>query len=190
MANLPNCAGSLAGSDGGGGGPGRFDDDPFEAMDMVRGGIGTFSYGELERLLAAPGDARDTDTQSGSSVLGNGFDGRCGLRLIGCPWRPVGMGMCARAACLLSSHHFCRSELAAGSPASSDSNPMRSSSSVSRSPPSTEPPPAPASPSSALRRSYRSPLMASRRRSLTMLTVHSNVPYTGRWSEKRSGAEL
>lgn len=166
---------------------GRLDDEPVDAIDMVRGGgIGTFSYGELDRLLATPGEARDTDTQSGSSVLGNGFDGRCGFRLIGCPLRPVGMGMCARAVCLLSSHHFCRSELAAGSPGSSDSKPMRSSSSVSRSP-STEPP---VSPSSALRRSYSSALMASRRRSLTMLTVHSNVPYTGRWSEKRSGAEL
>lgn len=45
------------------------------------------------------------------------------------------------------------------------------------------------SPMSALRRSYSSLLMPSRRFSSTMLTVQSNVAYTGRWSEKRSGAE-
>lgn len=133
----------------------------------------------------ADADARDTVTQSGSFVLPNGFDGRFGLSTIGCPFRPFGICTLAFAGCLLSSHHFCRSELAAGRPGSTASYPNRSSSSDS--PPSAMC--AVVSPISAFRRWYSSLLIADRRFSSTILTVQSNVAYTGLWSENCSGAE-
>lgn len=114
-------------------------------------GMGIFSYGELERL-DTPGDALDTDTQSGSSVILNGFDGRFGFSATGCPFRLLGMGICARAGCLLSNHHRFRSELAGGKPGSIASYPIKSSSSVS-SPSATL---AVVSPSSAFLRAYSS----------------------------------
>jgi len=178
----PTLAGSFPASYGGG----SFLAIALGGCICIGLGSGTFSYGELDMLdRDAPGEPRGMLTQSGSSLCPNGFDGRFGLRAIGCPSRPFGTDTCARAGCLLSSHHFWRSELAGGSPGSMESYPIRSSSSDS-SPTSAC---AVGSPTSALRRVYSSWLMDSRRSSLTMLTLHSNVAYTGLWSENRSGAE-
>jgi hypothetical protein len=70
---------------------------------------------------------RGTVTQSGSSVGMYGFDGRLGFGI-----RPCCGGLRAdRAGCPLSSHHFLLSELAGGKPASIESYPIKSSSSVS-----------------------------------------------------------
>lgn len=70
---------------------------------------------------------RGTVTQSGSSVGVYGFDGRLGFGI-----RPFCGGLISeRAGCPLSSHHFLLSELAGGSPASIESYPIKSSSSVS-----------------------------------------------------------
>jgi hypothetical protein len=70
---------------------------------------------------------RGTVTQSGSSVGVYGFDGRLRFGI-----RPCCGGLRAdRAGCPLSSHHFLLSELAGGRPASIESYPIKSSSSVS-----------------------------------------------------------
>jgi hypothetical protein len=82
----------------------------------------TFSNGELDMLDR---DAFDDDLgieiQSGSSVRPKGFEGRLGLSPTACPFLGLGTGTAARAGCLLSSHHFWRSELAGGSPGSIES---------------------------------------------------------------------
>lgn len=70
---------------------------------------------------------RWTLTQSGSSLVVNGFDTRFGLGM-----KPM-LGGCKvdRAGMPLSSHHLRLSELAGGRPGSMDSYPFKSSSSVS-----------------------------------------------------------
>lgn len=90
-----------------------------DAVLFIIFGSITFSYGELEKLENdALEEDRETDIQSCSSLCPNGLDGRFGLSVIGTPSRPFGTGTWARAGCLLSSHHFCRSELAGGRPGS------------------------------------------------------------------------
>jgi hypothetical protein len=70
---------------------------------------------------------RGTVTQSGSSVGVYGFEGRLGFGITPC----CGGLRAERAGCPLSNHHFLLSELAGGSPASIESYPIKSSSSVS-----------------------------------------------------------
>jgi hypothetical protein len=70
---------------------------------------------------------RGTVTQSGSSVGVYGLEGRLGFRIAPC----CGGLRADRAGCPLSNHHFLLSELAGGSPASIESYPIKSSSSVS-----------------------------------------------------------
>ena len=70
---------------------------------------------------------RGTVTQSGSSVGVYGFDGRLGFGITPCR----GGLRADLAGCPLSNHHFLLSELAGGSPASIESYPIKSSSSVS-----------------------------------------------------------
>lgn len=121
---LPTLAGSRDGSNGGGI---LRPDEALDAVDWLRWTLLLFvllarPYGdEPDTVDDDSGDARDADTQSGSLVLPNGFDGRFGFRPMGCPLRPLGTWMFARAGCLLSSHHFCRSELAGGRPGSTAS---------------------------------------------------------------------
>lgn len=65
-----------------------------------------------------------TATQSGSSVGGNGLEGRFGLRItveLSLPPKPDGGPTVDCAILPLSSHHLCRSELAGGSPGSTGS---------------------------------------------------------------------
>jgi len=136
------------------------------------------SYGDVDMLEKE--DRRDSDlgtlTQSGSSVGTYGLDGRLGFRIVCClGFSGFGGLMEERAILAFSSHHFCLSELAGGRPGSIASYPMRSSSSVS-SPAKLAVSP----PTSDFRRSYISRLILSRTCSFTILTVHSNVAYTGR----------
>jgi hypothetical protein len=147
------------------------------------------SYGELEMLEEndpSLDPARGTATQSGSSLGVKGFDGRWGFSMAEELSLVILGGAIPDLAILpLSSHHLWRSELAGGRPGSMASYPIRSSSSSSSRSRLT-----PSCPMSALRRSYSSRLIRSRRASSTILTVHWKVAYTGRWSENLRGAEL
>lgn len=106
------------------------------------------SYAELAMLdWDCLEDERGTDTQSGSSVGVNGLGGRLGLSTLVMPLPVTGDVISTRAGWPFASHHFCRSELAGGSPGSMASYPIRSSSSEL----SSSRIEAPLSPSSAFR---------------------------------------
>src|SRR5262245_19342684 len=87
----------------------------------------TSSYCELDTLDNDCADEeRGTETQSGSSVCANGFEGRFGFSNAILPSCAFGGDASALADLPFSSHHFCRSELAGGSPGSIASYPMKS----------------------------------------------------------------
>lgn len=117
ICSLPTLAGRADGSNGGG----SFRGTELDAEDESSIEWLTCSYGEVDMLENE--DRRDSDlgtlTQSGSSVGTWGLVGRFGFRMV-CDAALSGLGglMDDFAILPLSSHHFCRSELAGGRPGS------------------------------------------------------------------------
>lgn len=170
-------------------------DGSLRGFELILGGLlGVLSPTPLKSTVRAlavplvgggsgfPAPVLFTSTQSGSGEGVNGLLGRLGLG----KWSLLGACTLDRAGRPLSSHHFLRSELAGGRPGSTLSYPNRSSSSVSS---IAAPAEARVSPTTSFLLPYRSRANCSFLFSSILLIKHWKVAYTGRWSEKRSGAQ-